>query len=566
VTAAPGPPRAPERSARPPRFLPLGDSGLVAEYGGDEISDEANDAVRALRHVLEQHLPAGTVESVPTYRSLLLVYDPQRTTAAEIRAAVAAAAAAADPGRVPQGRLIEIPVAYGGVHGPDLPGLAAEVGLQESDVVALHAGREYRVYMLGFSPGFPYMGTLAPALRVPRLASPRTRVPERTVALAGQQTGVYPIESPGGWRLIGRTPLRIYAPERTAPFLLDAGDRARFVPISAGQYEREAPADAQAPPTVAVGRPDLVAEEGGLFTTVQDLGRPGYRRFGLPQGGAMDPLALRLANQLLGNPPGAAALEFAAPGPRLAAVRRTVMVVTGADLSPTVNGRPAPMWTAFEVREGDVLAFGAPRAGQWGYLALPGGVDVPVALGSRATYTRAALGGYGGRRLQRADRIAALRRAPAVRLALAAPLWPRVGGACELRVVLGPQEGYFAEDATPVLAREAYRIGMEIDRFGYRLEGPRLMHRAGVELLSDGLLPGAIQVPAGGQPIVIMADGPTAGGYPKIGAIVRPDLRGLAQAGRSDEVRFRVVVWERAHEAAREEAAYLASLRFERAG
>jgi len=135
------------------------------------------------------------------------------------------------------------------------------------------------------------------------------------------------------------------------------------------------------------------------------------------------------------------------------------MVVTGADLSPTVNGRPAPMWTAFEVREGDVLAFGAPRAGQWGYLALPGGVDVPVALGSRATYTRAALGGYGGRRLQRADRIAALRRAPAVRLALAAPLWPRVGGACELRVVLGPQDGYFAEDATAVLAREAYRIG-----------------------------------------------------------------------------------------------------------
>ncbi len=565
----PAPPRPsgePERPAPRPRFLPLGDAGLVAEYGGDEISDEANDAVRALRHVLEQRPPAGVVESVPTYRSLLLVYDPLRTTAAEVRAAAAAAAAEADPGRLPPGRLIEIPVAYGGPHGPDLAAVAAEVGLPEADVVALHTRREYRVYMLGFSPGFPYMGTLPPPLRVPRLTSPRTRVPARTVAMAGQQTGVYPIESPGGWRLIGRTPLRIYDPDRTMPFLLDAGDRARFVAISAAEYEREAPVEEQAPPAPAAVRPDFVVEEGGLLTTVQDLGRPGYRRFGLPQGGAMDPLSLRVTNLLLGNPPGAAALEFAAPGPRLVAARRTVVVLGGADHSPAVNGRPAPMWSAFDLREGDILAFGAPRAGQWGYLALPGGMDVPVALGSRATYTRAALGGLGGRRLQGGDRLAAIQRAPSARLALAAPLRPPVGGACELRVVLGPQEGYFTDDAVAALAGEAYRISMEIDRFGYRLDGPRLVHRARAELLSDGLLPGAIQVPAGGQPIVIMADGPTAGGYPKIGAVVRPDLRRLAQARRSDEVRFRVIAWARAHEAAREEAAYLASLRFERIG
>ncbi len=545
-----------------PRLLPLGDGGLVAEFDGEEISDAVNDVVRALGHALAQRSPAGMIEAVPTYRSLLVVYDPRRATAAEVRGAVAAAAREADPGALPPGRLVEIPAAYGGSHGPDLAVVAAELGLPESDVVALHAGQEYRVYMLGFTPGFPYMGALSPRLRVSRLPSPRTRVPERSVAIAGQQTGVYPVASPGGWRVIGRTPLRIYDPGRATPFLLEAGDRARFVPISAAAYERDAPQDGpvRVPPSAA--RPDLVVEEGGLFTTVQDLGRPGYRRFGLPQSGGMDPLSLRVANQLLGNVAGAAALEFTAPGPHLVALRRIVIAVGGADHSPAVNGRPAPMWSAFELREGDVLTFGSPKAGRWGYLAIPGGVDVPQVMGSRATYIRGAVGGYAGRRLQTGDRLAAARRAPAARLGLPAALRPPVDGDVSLRIVRGPQDDYFTEEALAVLGREAYRVSMEIDRLGYRLDGPRLAHRAKVEMLSDGLLPGAVQVPSGGQPIVIMADGPTSGGYPKIGAVVQPDLRRLVQARRDNAIHFRAVSWDQAHEAAREEAAYLAALRF----
>ena len=127
---------------------------------------------------------------------------------------------------------------------------------------------------------------------------------------------------------------------------------------------------------------------GGLFTTIQDLGRPGYRRFGLPQSGAMDPLALRVTNLLLGNPQGAAALEFTFPAPRLVVARRTAGAFGGADFSPTLNGRPVPTWTALALQEGDILGFGAPRTGQWCYLALPGGIDVPSALGSCATYRR----------------------------------------------------------------------------------------------------------------------------------------------------------------------------------
>jgi biotin-dependent carboxylase-like uncharacterized protein len=193
-----------------------------------------------------------------------------------------------------------------------------------------------------------------------------------------------------------------------------------------------------------------------------------------------------------------------------------------------------------------------------------GGIDVPPALGSRATYGRASLGGYGGRRLADGDRFACGRHAAGTLLRLPAQFRPQAGGACTARIVLGPQESYFTEDAVSALLEETYSPGVHSDRVGYRLDGPPLAHRSRVELLSDGLLPGAIQVPSGGQPIVIMADGPTAGGYPKIGAVIRADLRLIAQARRGDPVRFRAVRWEEAHAAAHEVAAWLARLRFER--
>lgn len=548
----------------PPHLRPLGDSGVVVEFGGDEISDAASAAVLALRQVVDGDRPSGVTETLPTYRSLLVVFDPLRTTAGAVREALHAAVARADPSSLPAGRLVELPTAYGGVHGPDLGPLALEVGLSEEAVIAAHTGPEYRVYMLGFSPGFPYMGILPEVLRVPRLRSPRTYVPERTVALAGQQTGVYPVASPGGWRLIGRTPLRIYDPSREAPFLLDAGDRVRFTAIGEREYELRAPADESSAPPPTPHAPDFVVERGGLWTTVQDLGRPGYRRFGLPQSGAMDPLSLWIANLLLGNPPGAGALECTAPGPRLVAARRTAVAITGADLSPAVNGRPVPGWTAMPLREGDVLEFGSPRSGQWAYIAVPGGIDVPPALGSRATYVRGALGGYGGRRLADGDLLACGRRAAGTLLRVPAAARPPVGGPATVRAVLGPQDTYFTEAGVAAFLEQEFSPGVHADRVGYRLDGPRLEHRSAAELLSDGLMPGAVQIPSGGQPIVIMADGPTAGGYPKIAAVVRPDLRLVAQARRGEAIRFRAVAWDEAHRAAREMAAALAALRLER--
>jgi biotin-dependent carboxylase-like uncharacterized protein len=213
-----------------------------------------------------------------------------------------------------------------------------------------------------------------------------------------------------------------------------------------------------------------------------------------------------------------------------------------------------------------LLTFEAPRTGRWAYLALPGGVDVPKIMGSRATYGGAALGGYAGRRLERGDRLGCLRITAASALRLPERHWPPLGGDGEVRIVLGPQQEYFTDEAVAALLGASFSVSLTSNRVGYRLEGPRLHHRGRSELLSDGLLPGAVQVPSEGQPIVIMPDGPTTGGYPKIGGVVQPDLRRIAQARRGEAIRFRAVAWDTAHLAAREEAAYLAALGFEPAG
>jgi KipI family sensor histidine kinase inhibitor len=544
------------------RLLPLGDAGLILQIGGDEFSDTVNAAVRALARAVDARRPEATVEIVPTFQSLLVVYDPVRTTASEFGGAIRAIAEGAGPDDPRPGRLIEIPVAYGGEHGPDLPAVAEETGRTEAEVISAHTGCEYRVYMLGFTPGFPYMGTLPSALRVARLPSPRTRVPRGSVAIAGLQTCVYSVESPGGWRILGRTPLAVYDPSQRDPFLLEAGDRVRFVPISAREYERRAPVET-APPPALPQRPAVMVEDGGLLTTVQDLGRTGYRRFGLPGAGAIDPLALKLTNRLIGNPPGAAGLECTFPGPRLRAARPLTLAIGGADFSPARNGRRVGMWSALRLDAGDLLTFEAPRAGRWAYVALPGGIDVPDIMDSRATYLGARLGGYAGRRLERGDRIGCLRIAAPSSLRLPERHRPPVGGSADVRIVLGPQQDYFTDEAVATLLGQPYFVNLESNRVGYRLDGPRLGYRAPVDLLSDGMLPGAVQVPSGGQPIVIMPDGPTTGGYPKIGGIVQPDLRRIAQAQRGEAIRFRAMAWDVAHTAAREEAAYIAGLRFD---
>ncbi|HOU15820.1 MAG TPA: 5-oxoprolinase subunit PxpB [Anaerolineae bacterium] len=213
-----------------PRVLPVGETAFTVEFG-DAVDVALNRQVHALDAALRAQPVPGIVETAPTYRSLLVMYDPRVSSADAMRAVLLNALGTLTTSVLPEGRLVDISVHYGGAWGPDLADVAAHCGISAGAVIELHAQPIYTVAMLGFAPGFAYLLGLPEALATPRLATPRVRVPPGSVGIAGAQTGVYALETPGGWRIIGRTDLALFDPAREAPFALQAGDRVRFVPL-----------------------------------------------------------------------------------------------------------------------------------------------------------------------------------------------------------------------------------------------------------------------------------------------------------------------------------------------
>ena len=220
------------------RILPVGDRALAADFG-NVISEDVNRKVGALKKALLAEKIAGVREMIPTYRSLLVEYNPAVVSMQELSRRIEAASLEGAETAAETKRVLEIPCCYGGSYGEDLAGLAALTGLSEKEIIDIHAGTEYRVYMLGFLPGFVYLGGMDERIAAPRLQSPRVSIPAGSVGIGGSQTGVYPMASPGGWRLIGMTPVAFYEPSRENPVLCEAGDYIRFVPISPEEYERQ---------------------------------------------------------------------------------------------------------------------------------------------------------------------------------------------------------------------------------------------------------------------------------------------------------------------------------------
>jgi antagonist of KipI len=284
----------------------------------------------------------------------------------------------------------------------------------------------------------------------------------------------------------------------------------------------------------------IAVSKPGVFTTVQDGGRTGFRAFGMPVAGAIDLRAFGIANLLARNPAGAAALEMTLLGGTFRFEREAYVAIAGADMQAKLDGAPVATWSAFPVEAGSVLAFGSATDGCRTYLAAHGGIDVPRVLGSRSTYVRGGVGGLAGRALVAGDSLAvsASARPPLRPWSLPPELVPRRGAEIRLRVLFGPQDDRFTPEGVATFLGSAYTVTNRNDRMGYTLEGPIIRHAGGPDIVSDGLLPGAVQVPGSGMPIVLMADCQTTGGYAKIAAVIGPDLAELAQARRGDAVRF----------------------------
>ena len=296
----------------------------------------------------------------------------------------------------------------------------------------------------------------------------------------------------------------------------------------------------------------------GLLTTVQDLGRKGYQRYGIPVCGALDPVSLRVANVLVGNPEGRAGLEITVLGPTIKFTSDSVVALVGADFKIDLNGREVRTWESIEVSAGSVLSIGTALDGVRAYLAIAGGVDVPLVMNSRSTDLKGVFGGFEGRALQDGDSLPIGHSRHVLNwsqrgLPAGISRQPTFGQEFQVRVVLGPQDSEFTQSGIETMLTSEYTVSSDSDRMGYRLEGTEITHESGPDIVSDGTALGSIQVPGSGQPIILLADRGTTGGYTKIATVIAPDIGLLSQALPGAKVRFMAVSVEESHEVLREQ-------------
>jgi antagonist of KipI len=555
---------------RTARIIEAGDSALVLEIGATASSTlhadpEVNTRAIATARAVRQRAIAGVRDVVAAFRSVTVFFDPLVADVAAVASALHDDSAA-DLAAVTSGsssRTIDVPVIYGGDEGPDLAQVAAFARCSPETVIERHAVREYRVFMLGFLPGFAYLAPVDETIAMPRRATPRLSVPAGSVGIAGLQTGVYPRDSPGGWQIIGRTTEKLFDPDGRPPALLAPGDHVRFVPRTAtGAVSLSSPTETTAAHPAA-GDSALGATRyasvlrPGWLTTIQDAGRWGYQDLGVPVSGPMDHVSQRVANALVGNPRNAATLEATWLGPELRMEQETRVAITGADLHAMLDGAEVPLGAAVRCRAGSVLRFGDRRSGARAYVAFDGGVAVPLVLGSRATHVLSGLGGIGGRALKAGDRVPlgdpgrdiAPRSAASVfrsdtRVEALAPVAApapqvRPAGGARLRVLPGPQVGRCAPSALEALQSVRFTVSPQSDRMGYRLAGgaPLPFAPSGA-MLSEAAFVGGVQLPPSGDPILLMADRQTSGGYPQLAVVITADLPLAGQLGPGDWVEF----------------------------
>ncbi len=546
------------------RVVPLGDSAILV-VAGEGISNESSKRVYAALDRLEDAFHEVVLSWVPAYATLLGRINPRKHRATQIAKRIesylnlpANEEKALDEMDGPSAHnhaIVEIPVCYGDEYGPDLDEVATGLSMAPSSVVSLHSGTLYRVAMMGFMPGFAYLTGMPDSIAFPRRSIPRVRVPAGSVGIGGMQTGVYPLTSPGGWQVIGRTPKRLFRPSESDSTVLHTGDYVRFVPISPAEFREQECREEDLGDNHNHGKPIRIQTAGtartiriekpGLFTTIQDLGRGGHEQVGVSKAGAMDFFAASVANLLIGNPANAAVLECTLVGPHLRFHCDAMVAVTGANLLPHVNGRPMPMWQSVRVTKGSELVFAGYHSGVRAYIAIEGGVDVPEVMGSRATDVGAGIGGLLGRILAQGDELALSNSASVAPIRAGRMLHPSLRPTYDKAVTVSFMTSC-APSALPSslvssFAKSAHRVLPQSDRKGIRFEGWSLIEGPatdGKSVVSEPVLMGTIQCPEGGSPVVLMADAQTVGGYPTLGTVATVDLPRLAQAAPGSVVHF----------------------------
>ena len=528
-----------------------GDTAIECSFPGEQKKrlPERFGTLSAIANTIRTSSIPGILDVVISPNRVTVVYDPLLIDClATLEASIHGAASQPHAPSTETGRLHTVPVQYGKDAGPDFDAVCRSHAIDAKTLIRLHTEPEYLVTAIGFVPGFPYLEGLPETLQTPRLSTPRRQVPSGSVGIGGSQTGVYPCETPGGWHLIGRTDTNFFNPMSAPPALLQPGDRVRFhetdtVDTTSNHSATSAPK--------CVTPQHITILEPGLMTTVQDLGRHGFRSSGVPYSGAADRVSAVLANSILGNPDNAAVLEYTLLGPTIQFEVDTFIALTGATNESLAPLRP------LHVRRGDTLHLGPVAKGCRGYLAVAGGFCVPSVLNSWSTYVPAKLGGYHGRPLESGDRLsigATLVQSFSPNWSLNHDVVPLPTSPCTLRILLEAPQG----TAHRALMNTLMHVTAQSDRMGIRFNEP--LPSLSATPLSRAVLPGTVQLPPDGKPILLLCDAQTIGGYPVLGQIIAADLPRAAQLRPGDTVCFSETTLAEAHRLLRQQHNVLATV------
>ena len=532
-----------------------------------EVNGQISAFVKAFEYVTKD-IP-GVLEIVPTYCSVSIYFDEKICEASLLKKhAQKVIKELADIKEFSTGsaKIVTIPVCYEDEEfAPDLEKVALHAKLTKEEVIKKHSSSDYLIYMMGFLPGFPYLGGMDERLATPRLETPRTKIPAGSLAIGGVQTGLYPVESPGGWNIIGRTPVKLFDLKRKPFFLYEAGNRIRFEPITREEFEAfdqsqwlaqlaeeadgvvrvgEATSDTAASKEVYECSGGLEILESGLLTTVQDLGISGFQKYGIGQSGAMDQISFALANEICGNEKNAACLETTLAGPSIRFVTACDFAITGAVFeNATLDGVGIQMNKKISAKAGSVLNCGFATKGLRSYIAFTGGLLVPKVFGSSSTNLKSKIGGYMGRKLLADDQLAIgfnKKNLKSLGKEVGAKGFIKNKDVLVLDCIKSSQFESFQKRIVKRFTDSIYTVSAESDRMGIRFTGQSL-ECGKTDIISDAIPFGAVQITSAGLPVVMAADRQTTGGYAKIACVTKASMCKLAQALPGTKVRFNLL-------------------------
>jgi KipI family sensor histidine kinase inhibitor len=559
------------------QFFPLSEFAILLSFG-NAIDQTVHEQVMQAKQAIEQNPFPGFIETVPAYTSLTTYYNPSEiiggNTSVSIHEIVKQILGnILKNNSVPNFQTttpaVEIPVCYDEEFGIDLQELSELLQLSKEDIIQLHSKELYKVFMMGFTPGFAYMGKLNQQLFTNRKIKPRLEVPPGSVAIAGNQTGIYPLQTPGGWNIIGRTPLLLLNKEKQNPFLLKAGDHVKFIPITKKEFESisrlTSPSDGNLA-TIQYGSSHQAGmhddkihiQQCGFLTTLQDTGRVKFLQYGIGKGGVMDFYSMQLANAMVGNMLSEVVLEITQSPHVFHFTNTTIVAFTGGGLQPMIDGQPIPFNHAVLIEENSTVEIKQQIPGYSLYMAIAGGMHAEKFANSSSTNLLLKTGGHYGRPLQKGDQLILKNKLTPAQKKLYKVL--QSGATIQLnhkeknfhsnviRVMEGIDWSFLSSSSKQKITSSQFTIGMQSNRMGYRLTGELLQTEQPCEIISSAVTQGTVQLTPSGEMIVLMADAQTIGGYPRILQVAITDLPILAQKKPGDRIQFQFISLQEAEE------------------